>query len=503
MRDLANTKDRQKIDLVSQKNYSIPGIVLMENAARSCWEAITDFLSQKTRGQETGIVVIAGPGNNGGDGLSIARRAGYAGFPVIVVHCGEWKSDLARVQYEMLAASGFAFCDWKTNWAAAESAIKSADLVIDAMFGSGLSRSVGGDYLPIVSLINSVDRQQAFVISVDIPSGLFAGFNPQTDICVQADLTCAVSPADIALYTPAYRSYAGRIVHVDAGFPPSACDQYSGQHRLCEVMDKVLFETRLEATAYKNSRGHVAVYAGSVQWPGAAVLAAKAAGLGAAGRVSLMADEKIIPLLGTQLVSTVIGNNEGSLPPGATALLVGCGWGQEPGRRDLLRKLISQQKPMVLDADALIVMAELEEDIQQYSSIPLVMTPHPGELAIISGNTVKYVLENFAATLMEVAQKFNAVVVGKSHVTCVVHPQKGCFWVDGMTPALGTAGSGDILAGLIGAELAADGDPLRAALYGVLSHVEAGKKISKGPAELLLESLKDGLLINGSDIIDA
>lgn len=484
MRKLAKTGLKRDIDRHAQVQFGFPAMVLMEHAARSCWQKLRNRFEKVPCGL---LVVAVGPGNNGGDGLALARMAAEDGCRVVVLHSGSSWRDLPAQQLRMLqACERVRVIDWAQATAEAREALQAADYVVDALFGVGLSRPLSGAYAAITAEVNTARSHNCRmkIVSVDLPSGMLRGMSPQ-DSCIMADITLAVTPADTLLYIPAFRYLGGEILHVDAGFPRRLIDSVACQ-TLLDTADIDDYTVALPVSAYKSSRGHVCIYGGSVQYHGAVVLASQAAGCTTAGRVTTAVDPAIDAVVRTHLLSAVIQSHSDNPPAGVTALLAGSGWGSSADRPARLQELLQLSLPVVIDGEGLRALYSLQHVRREHDAVNWVLTPHPGELALLADMTVEAVLQSIDTAAELVARKYRAVVVAKSHVTCILHPDVGVFWIDGLEPALGTAGSGDVLAGMIAGELASDGDPLRAAAYSVLLHLQAGRNLHQGTAEQLV-----------------
>ncbi|MFW6362847.1 MAG: NAD(P)H-hydrate epimerase [Spirochaeta sp.] len=485
MQQLASAENKQQLDAETRTNLGFPSMVLMEQAAEACWRIVKQRLPS-AEGIDTKtvqIVIAAGSGNNGGDGLSIARRAVHEGYGVSVVHKGSKWKDLPARQMQMLEAYSVPCFDWESDPESCIEAFAGADCIVDALLGVGASRPLAGDLLSMVQAITRAKElnPRLLIAAIDLPSGLPAGAG---HVSVCADVTAAIIPADIQLFAPAVRQRSGQIAFADAGFPPSAVSALE-TYTLLEESDIPQLQVPIAQSAYKGSRGHLCIYAGSSRYHGAAVLAASAAEQGPAGRVTVSVDPEIDAVIRSHLTATVIQSSEDMPPHGTRALLIGPGWDTNTQRVDLLARLLQLGLPAVIDGDGLTLLQQLAPQRSGDDPVNWVLTPHPGELARLAGVSVPEVMQNPVSPAHTAAQRYRAVVVAKSHVTYIVHPDAGVYVVDGMEPNLATAGSGDVLAGCIAGEAAADGDVLRAAKIGVLRHLVAGRSLGLASARQL------------------
>ena len=476
--------DRQAIE-----SFGIPGSLLMENAGIKCWAYIQDHIRLKCLTNKN-IVIVAGSGNNGGDVLVIARQAWISGFRTIkIVLINDKGNDMVSLQRKICKNYGIPALIYGRDDTEISSAFISAGIIIDGITGTGLRGVLRGAAASVVSLINS---SSAVRMSIDIPSGLGEDFKPGYPV-IKADLTLTIGLPKTVLYYPAMRSFAGKIVVVSIGFPPSLLEDPIGAGELYTAEDLNL--PVIPDWAYKGARGHTAVFAGSEGTVGAAVLSASAAGRARSGLVTLYCDSNVYKTAAPQLKSIMVRklDNVGSglVLDGFTSLLAGPGWGRS-GRGPLLEKLFGSGLPGVLHADGLNVLPELENEFQNnpgYLGGRWVFTPHPGEFSGISGIDKDIFLLSPLSYLRKAAAKYGAVIVLKSHVTFIVNQDGDYSIVDGMNPAMGTGGSGDILAGIIAGFLAQGMEPYKSAVMGVVLHQNIGRVCFEEKGWFLAEDL--------------
>ncbi len=486
---IVSSESMSEIDSQASVKFGIPAVLLMENAGIKCWAHIRDHFKVNSLANDN-IVIVAGSGNNGGDALVIARQAWISGLrKVKIVLIKDKGNDMVSLHRKICENYGIPVLTYGRDDAAIISTITLSGLILDGITGTGLRGALRGDAAGLVHLVNS---SSAIRISIDIPSGLGEGFKPEYP-AVKADITLTIGLPKTILYYPATRAFAGKIIVVSIGFPPSLLEDPVGAGELFTAEDLNL--PVIPDWAYKGTRGHTAVFAGSEGTVGAAVLSASAAGRARSGLVTLFSDSNVYKAAAPQLKSIMVRKLDydgGSLTlDGVTSLLAGPGWGRL-GRGPLLEKLFDSGLPGVLDADGLYILSELEDKIKKkhgYLGGRWVFTPHPGEFSRISGLDKKEFLISPLPYLREAAAKYGAVIVLKGHVTFIVTPDGDYSIVDGMNPSMSTGGSGDILAGIIAGLLAQGMQPYESAVMGVILHQTVGRVCFEEKGWFLAEDL--------------
>ena len=356
----------------------------------------------------------------------------------------------------------------------------SALLGIDGVTVTGIK---GALRQPLADVVKAVNRSPAFTVAVDVPSGIGDAYRKGMP-AVTADATLTMGLPKLALYLPFARPSCGTIHVVRLGFPPQLIDDDSIPGTMLTAEEAGAMVPPLAPAAYKNVRGTVGVFAGSEGTTGAGVLAARAAAHSRAGLVTLFLEREVHTAAASQLSSVMVRPVDYAAAPAElpsplpierfNARVVGPGWGRAESRRRWLEALVASGSG-VLDADGLSILAE-DDAIPRPFRHPWVLTPHPGEFSRLLGVARDDVLADPVAHVLAAAASFGCVVVLKSHVTYIASPS-GRYWVlDGMNPALGTGGSGDVLAGTIGGLLAGGLSVEAAACGGVFAHHQAGKR---------------------------
>ena len=478
-----------KIDKSAINDFEIPGMLLMENAGIKCWIHIKNYIEINNLGNSK-ILVIAGSGNNGGDALVIARQAWISGFKKIkIIIDRETGSEMFLLHKKICDNLGIPVLIYQKEKGAVRSLFLESGLIIDGITGTGLMGSLRSPLAELVELANSSPGKR---VSIDIPGGLGEEFHSSYPV-FKADLTLTIGLPKTILYYPLLRTYAGEIIVVKIGFPPSLLDDPTDAGTIYIHENPLL--PNIDTWAYKGTRGHTAVFAGSIGTIGAAVLSASAAGRARSGLVTLFVDNDIYPLAASHLTSVMVKKMESEPDDisfeGFSSILAGPGWGTE-NRGLVLKKLFSSNIPGVLDADGLNLLVKMGREFENnpgYLKSRWVFTPHPGEYARISGIDKEIFLASPLPYLRKTAAEYGAIIVLKSHVIFIVNPEGDYTVVDGMNPSLGTGGSGDILSGIIAGLMAQGIESYKAAVLGVTLHQKIGKTCFMKKGWFLAEDL--------------
>ncbi|GJM30126.1 MAG: bifunctional NAD(P)H-hydrate repair enzyme [Cyclobacteriaceae bacterium] len=452
------------------ENQPIESIELMEQASMSFVEAYLDL----PVGQSP-VTVVCGPGNNGGDGLAIARLLSQRNFEVEVwlIQTGSGLSVDCKLNLKRWRDFGTTI---EINSAEQLKELTLKPVVIDAIFGSGISRGISGLLAEVIQFINESASQ---VISVDMPSGLFADQpNPKGEI-VRADHTISFQVPKLAFFLPQNYKYAGDWQVVDIGLDRRFIDSLQSNWESVDQLLVSAFKRKQNRFAHKGVFGHALLVAGSKGKVGAAILAARAAlrsGLGLltvhipdCGYVAMQtsvpeamcqvdADQEVITEVKEVAKYQVIG--------------IGPGLGQQAETVKSVMQVIQEARyPLVVDADALNIMSRQAAGM---TSLPVdsILTPHPGEFTRLAGE-VKDDYHRLQIQL-EFARKFRVILIYKGAYTTVATPDGRLFFNTTGNPGMATAGSGDVLTGIITGLLARTRDPVLAAVVGVFLHGAAG-----------------------------
>ena len=479
--------EMRELDRLAIDTYGIPGVVLMENAgaqvARILWQEFPDLSRRR-------IAVLCGPGNNGGDGFVIARYLHNASVAVRVFIVGEPERirGEARTHLEMLRCAGIApqAANTSESVQAVCAQLAEYDILIDALLGTGLKAGVSGFFQQVITAMNASARP---VVAVDVPSGLSADVGTLLGGHVRAHLTVTMAlPKQGLLLYPA-AEHVGKLVVVDIGFP-AAVREHESVH--CHVLEPRIIASHLAGRAadtHKGSYGHLLVVAGGLGKTGAGVLASLAALRSGAGLVSYALPHSLNAAMEAKLTEvmtiTLPEAEEGVLGAdaakrvmewieGKDALILGPGLGTHPETVRCVHDILRQVRlPVVLDADGLNALAIAPHSLGNIQA-PLILTPHPGELARLRQTTTAAIQADRLTAARETAQAYDAVVVLKGAHTIIAEPEGALHINLTGNPGMAAAGSGDVLSGVIGALLGQGYTPSVAARIGVHVHGLAG-----------------------------
>jgi NAD(P)H-hydrate epimerase len=477
MTPVVTAAEMRALDRATIDEVGLPAVTLMETAGRAVAEAALRMLGAR-RGH---VMVVCGPGNNGGDGFVAARVLRDRGIDAVVYLAAarEAVRGDARTHLEILERAGGIVRPIATpaQLAALDArVIDDAALVIDALFGVGLTRRIEGHLAEVVTLMRGAAR----VLAVDIPSGLDADTGRELGIAVTAARTVTMAVPKIALVSAPGFARAGEVEVADIGIPAALIAAANVRASLVEAGDVARWLPHAQSTEHKGHRGHVLVVGGSPGMRGAGRLAAIAALRAGAGLCTLAGDGELEAPDPVMTRSLAAGGGLAAVLTGKAAVVIGPGIGTTDASAARVREVLASGIPAVLDADALNVLAADPEAIAGAAG-PIVVTPHPGEASRLLGITVADIEVDRLAAARALAAKTRAVVVLKGARTivcdgasrdahCSINPTGG--------PALATGGSGDVLAGTIGALLAQGVSAADAARAGVFVHGAAGDQLT-------------------------
>jgi ADP-dependent NAD(P)H-hydrate dehydratase / NAD(P)H-hydrate epimerase len=489
---LYTREQMRAVDRAASESFGIPTLLLMESAGARA----TDHLQRRYPGQLGCVLIVGGEGQNGGDGWVVARHLAALGLTPRCVLVGDRervRGD-ARVNFDALAALALAPIAFDASRLdELEAQLADASLIVDALFGTGLTRAIEGEHARVVQALG---RASAPICSLDLPSGIDADTGQVLGVAVSAHTTVTFAGHKRGLHQFPGAAHAGTVECVSIGAP------LGGEPRvgLIEPCDVVRRLTPAPEDAHKGTRGHVLAIAGSQGKTGAAQLAALGALRMGAGLVTIVSDEQTCRALDQKVIELMTFALDAHDPlasllhfaEGKRAALLGPGFGLTPERRALASRLAAELAlPCVLDADALTAMdGELER--LQHARGPRILTPHPGEAARLLGRTVAEVQADRYAAARALAERSGQVAVLKGARTVIAAPDGDLRVCRAGTPALGVAGTGDVLSGVV-ATLLSQLAPFEAAWVGVELHAHAGELAATSDRGLLASELASAL----------
>ena len=440
---LPDAEQQRGIDAWAIADLGIPSETLMERAGTGLARLVAE------RVPEGPIAVLAGTGNNGGDGHVAARLLSDRGRDVDLVEVGDAEPGLGH-------------------------RLSTCAAVIDALLGTGFHGAPREPVAGAIAAINAARAEGAVVFACDIPSGVDASTGEVEAEAVRADHTVTFHAAKPGLWLSPGKAHAGEVTIVDIGIPSwdQPVDVQTGL-----ITEAVLDEVpRRGADSNKFTSGHVLIVAGSVRYTGAPALVSLSASRAGAGYVTVAVPREVVPVLQSKLLEPMVTDHAGAIDllGKADALVVGPGLGKGSEVAALVRRLCRESgSPVVIDADGLNALAgDLSFLVQR--SAPTVLTPHAGELARLLAVGTDEIGAHRLASARQAAQRSHAVVVLKGDDTIIAHPDGRTAISPGGVPALATAGTGDVLGGVVGAYLGKGLDPFTAACAGVYAHLRAG-----------------------------
>ncbi|HSM50391.1 MAG TPA: NAD(P)H-hydrate dehydratase [Thermoanaerobaculia bacterium] len=475
----------REVDRRAIEELGVPGPVLMENAALGVVEALAARFPQVER-----VSLVCGPGNNGGDGLAVARHLLSRGYEVRVALAdgGRALSGDAALQLRILEAIGLSPVRFGPDGDPAPllAWLAGGELLVDALFGTGLTRPLAGW---AARLVEALDRLPLPRLAVDLPSGLDGDRPEIPGPALRADLTVTFAAPKVAQVLPPASGLVGDLVVADLGIPGWLVEEAPGGiHLICSGELAAALPPRAPES-HKGSFGHLLLVAGSPGKAGAAILAARAAVAGGAGLVTVATPAPLAPTveLGSleSMTLALPASASGALALGGLGLLLaaaeardavalGPGLGEDPEAREVARRFaLACSRPLVLDADGINAWAGQPELLRERRA-PTVLTPHPGELARLLGREVSEVRSDRLGAVARAVEATGAFVVLKGHRSLVGTPDGEIHVNPTGGPAMASGGSGDVLTGLLGAFLAGGVEPGTAAALAVHLHGLAG-----------------------------
>jgi len=484
---VVTSQEMRDIDSRTINEVGIPGIILMENAGLAVVQVVKDVLCSGVAQSRQRVAIFVGRGNNGGDGLVVARHLAHAGYKVNVYllaeperFAGDASTNLQIVQNLHLPIKLLLSQEQLTEY---QDEIQNSDVIVDAIFGTGLRGSVRGFAAEVIDFINrSVGCP---VISIDLPSGLESDTGRAEGVCVKAThtVTMGLPKCGLLLYPGA--DVTGKLTVADIGFPEGVIDAQNISVNWVGECDTTQLKPQRARRAHKGTLGHVFLIAGSVGLTGAATLASEAVLRVGAGMATLAIPESLNAVMEQKLTEVMTiplrETDEHTLSlsaeakifdflPRADVAAIGPGLSRNPETVELIYRLCTKiELPKVIDADGLNALSEKPELLGQLGS-QTILTPHPGEMARLLGSSIQAVESDRIGISQNFAKEHRVTLVLKGAPTVTTSPSGEVYINSTGNPGMATAGMGDVLTGAIAGLLAQGLTPVDAAVLGVYIH---------------------------------
>ncbi len=478
----AMAEQMREIDKRTSTEIGIPTIVLMENAAR---EVTRVCLIELEGINQPKVLIFAGKGNNGGDGFAVARMLNdnKIGCKIVFLSDADRLTGDARINYDIALKCGISII---TDLESAVIETEMADIVVDAIFGTGISRPIEGIYADAIDMINTHSRK---IISIDIPSGVNSDDGKIMGTAVNADITVTFALPKVGMLLYPGASRCGKIQIVNISIQSSTIEEMNIKTEFLTDSDILNIIPIRKKRSNKGTYGRLFVVAGSKDMTGAVALCCKGAFRAGAGLVyacTVGSGIHVVQQLVPEAVVMPLSEYEGKVRyecyeediedriHAASAIAVGPGLGMGKEVSRFVKKLITEaDTPVIIDADGLNAIADDPSILLSLKHIP-VITPHPGEMSRLTGLTVREILNDTVGIARDFAMKYNTVVVLKDARSIIASPDGRVIINVTGNPSMATGGSGDVLTGVISSFIAQGIDAFDAAAAGAYIHGLSG-----------------------------
>ncbi len=490
---LLTAAESRELDRLSQEKYRIPSYALMTNAG----EAVALAALEKYRARiSDGVLIVAGKGNNGGDGFVTARKLHRDGVKVraiLLAKASTLKGDAARAHADFISAGG-TLTEIETEAALDDAMRGRTGIVVDGIFGTGLNAEVKG--LPRAA-IEKINALKVPIVAVDIASGINSDTGAVMGVAIDASLTVTFGFAKYGHVSYPGAAHCGELKVEQIGFASQAIDEIAPKGLFLEAKDVRGWMTPRTDNSHKGTYGHVMVIAGSRGKAGAALLSSRGALRAGAGLVTGAIPNCVADVVSAgqaELMTEAIADRDGhfdgrvatealaSLVKPMSSIVVGPGIGVSDGTEDLIAWLINEaaqpDRPMLIDADGLNILAQIGPNKLRSAKGPVVLTPHPGEMSRLLGISTKEVNADRIGAAKKLAEMTGAVALLKGAHSVIATPSGEVYINSTGNPGMGTPGMGDALSGMTGAFLAQGMDALKALALGVFLHGYAADRVA-------------------------
>ena len=459
---ILNSKQMNEVDRLTSEQFHLPSLLLMENAGLGLYHVLREYFSDLENMQ---IAIVCGKGNNGGDGMVLARQLtqrNQSPLVYLLSQAGNLSGD-AQINLDAHLKLGAKVIEVtnEQEWQKIIPDLTGCDIIVDALLGTGISKPLQGLYSRAVATINSTD---SFVLCVDIPSGMFSDSLTADVKTIQADATVTFTAPKIAHILNDNQEAIGDLHIISIGTPSALLNNPNYYLNLISQEQVLSYLPSRKANAHKGNLGHVALVAGSRGMPGAAILSGTSALRTGSGLVTVYTAKDIQDVVsGSQpeLMTMGLASIDGAISTSdydylldqmknKAAVGIGPGLSRSEETENLVRQLVRQSPiPTIIDADALNAFEGNIDLLNNTYNQPLILTPHPGEFSRITGKSVKEILADRITLSREFAQKRNVWLVLKGFRTLLAQPDGQIFVCPLGNPGMATAGVGDVLTGVL------------------------------------------------------
>lgn len=482
---LTTKEQMNAIDAAAIEQYQIPSILLMEQAAYSVFEYIKGQYKETKK-----ITILCGPGNNGGDGFALARQIemwSYHQVEVVLLASSQKLSVDGTTYYTICKNMGIKVLE-DIEIGHLERVLEHSDIIVDALFGTGLTKLICGKYAEVIRRINDSGRP---VISVDIPSGIEANTGKVLGSAVKADITISFALPKLGLYLYPGTYYSGKVMVTEIGIPKEIIERCPSKIFIIDKEQAKEYLPKRSMRSNKGSYGKVLIIGGQRGMSGAPILSAGSCMRSGAGTVTVAVPESINDILEVKLTEAMtipLPDHDGHLGVGAEAKLaeiidrydviaIGPGMGRHEELSGILRIVLESDKPCIIDADGIYILKGQLELLKSRKA-PTVITPHPGEMAHLIDISIAEILDNPLQVANNFVREYPVTLVLKLERTVIV--DSGAIYINTTgNNGLAKGGSGDVLTGIISALIGQKVPPNHAAKLGVYLHGLSADKLSQ------------------------
>jgi NAD(P)H-hydrate epimerase len=501
---VVNSEEMRQIDNTTIEQVGIPGIVLMENAAKS---VVNEMMKDKTIFNKK-VLVVCGIGNNGGDGFAISRMLNHYSIDcdtIIIGNTDKLAND-AKINYDIIKKLNANIIEINSSesFNEYENYFLNYDIIVDAIFGIGCNREIKNVYYDTINVINNSNK---YIYSVDIPSGINSDNGKVMGVAIKANKTITFCLPKIGILIQPGATYCGELIITDIGIPKTVINSIK-EFNIQAIENNIVRNIpKRSSISHKGSYGRVLIIAGSKNMTGAAILSSLSSYKTGCGIVKVLTEEEsnissIISQVPECIVETY-NKNSGDFNrelvkinqslEWADVLVIGPGMGNNKYTKQIVNHCLKiDDKKIIIDADGLNAICDDLKYLENSKS-SIIITPHIGEMSRLTRCDSKLILQDSIGISEEFSKKYNVITILKSSKTIITLPEGKIFINTIGNNGMATAGSGDVLTGIIGSLLAQSNDSMLSAVLGVYIHSRAGDIASnaKGTYSLLARDIID------------